>query len=228
MFGKKKVAMLAAELIGTGLLTLAVISVRSSGIGYSFFVALGAGLAMAALTFLLSSNSGAQFNPALTIGLWTSRKVKTLPAVLYIVMQLLGAWAAYGLFVYFAKTHLPSSGGHYMARVMIAEAVGTFIFAFGWAAAAAKKFEGIQLAATLGAAFALGIMVASLAAVGTGVGVINPAIALGTHAWDIWGSAGWMNYVLGPVIGGIVGVGAYNLIFANGKAAASKSTAKKK
>jgi glycerol uptake facilitator-like aquaporin len=76
MFGKKKVAMLAAELLGTMLLALAVVSVRSSGIGYSFFVALGAGLAMAVLALMIGTNSGAQFNPALTIGLWTSRKIK--------------------------------------------------------------------------------------------------------------------------------------------------------
>src|SRR5665213_2556770 len=106
MFGIKKVAMLAAEFIGAAILTLAVISVRSSGIGYSFFVALGAGLALAVLVFVLASNSGAQFNPALTLGLWTSRKIKTLPAVLYIIVQLLGAWAAYGVYVYLANPHL--------------------------------------------------------------------------------------------------------------------------
>jgi len=103
MFGVKKVAMIVAEFMGTAILTLAVLSVRSSGIGYSFFVALGAGLTVAALSFILSENSGAHFNPALTIGLWTARKVQTLPAIVYIVVQLLGAWAAFWLFKYFTK-----------------------------------------------------------------------------------------------------------------------------
>ena len=223
MFGKKKVAMLGAELIGTAVLTLSVISVRSSGIGYSFFVALGAGLAMAVLTFALSANSGAQLNPALTIGLWTARKVKTLPTVLYVVVQLLGAWAAYGLYIYLVKTHLQNSSSGFSARVMLAEAVGTFIFVFGWAAAVAQKFEGIQLAATVGGAFALGIMVASLAS----SGIINPAVAFGTHAWNIFGSGGWGTYALGPVVGGVVGVNLYNMVFANGKAT-FKVVAKKK
>jgi aquaporin Z len=222
MFGKKKLAMIAAEFIGTAVLTLAVISVRSSGIGYSFFVALGAGLAMAVLTFVLSSSSGAQFNPALTLGLWTARKVKTLPAVMYVVIQLLGAWAAYGVYVYLVKTHLQATGGHYAARVMLAEAVGMFIFAFGWAAAAAQKFEGGKLAATVGGSFALGIMVASLAS----NGVINPAVAIGTHAWDIWGSMGWGTYVLGPVVGGIVGVNLYDMLM-SGKSVRSTASRKK-
>jgi glycerol uptake facilitator-like aquaporin len=230
MFGKKKVAMLVAEFIGTAVLVLSVLSVRSSGIGYSFFVALGAGLAVAALSFMLSESSGAQFNPALTIGLWVSRKVKTLPGILYVIVQLLGAWAAYGLFKYFTKSHLPASGGSYMGRVLVAEAAGTFVFAFAWAAAAAQKFDGVRRAATLGGGFALAIIVSSLAAVGTGVGFANPALALGSHAWNIWGTMGWGTYVLGPVIGGIVGVGLYHLLFAAGgkTKAPAKAIAKKK
>lgn len=222
MFEKKKVAMIAAEAIGTAILTLAVISVRSSGIGYSFFVALGAGLAYAVLTYVLSANSGAQFNPALTVGLWTARKVKTLPAIVYVLVQILGAWAAYGIYVYLVKTHLQSTGGHYAARVLVAEAVGAFIFALGWAAAAAQKFEGGKLAATVGGSFALGIMVASLAS----NGIINPAVAVGTHAWDVWGSMGWGTYVLGPVVGGIVGINLYNVLL-TGKAARATASKKK-
>lgn len=204
MFGKKKVAMLGAELIGTAFLTLAVISVRSSGIGYSFFVALGAGLTVGVLTLLLGANSGAQLNPALTFGLWTARKVKTLPAILYIVMQLLGGLIALGVYTYLAKTHVPSTAGHYEARVMIAEAIGTFVFVFGWASATVQKYEGFRLAATVGGAFALGILIASLGS----NGLINPAIAMGTRSW------GWSTYVLGPLVGGLVGANLYNGIFA--------------
>jgi glycerol uptake facilitator-like aquaporin len=206
MFGKKKVAMLGAELLGTALLALAVISVRSSGIGYSFFVALGAGLAMGVLALIFSLNSGAQFNPALTIGLWTSRKIKTLPAILYVVVQLLGGLIAYWFYIYIVKTHLQSTAGHYTGRLLVAEAVGTFIFAFGWAAAAGQKYQGFKLAATVGGAFALGILVASLGS----NGLINPAIALATRSW------GWTTYIAGPVIGGIVGVNAYYMFFNGG------------
>jgi glycerol uptake facilitator-like aquaporin len=206
MFGKKKVAMLGAELLGTALLALSIVSVRSSGIGYSFFVALGAGLAMGVLTLVFSVNSGAQFNPALTLGLWTNRKIKTLPAIMYIVVQLLGGLVAYWFYIYIVKTHLQSTAGHYTARVMLAEAAGAFVFTFGWAAAAAQKFQGFRLAATLGGAFALGILIASLGS----NGLINPAIALATRSW------GWSTYILGPVVGGVVGVNLYNMVFAGG------------
>jgi glycerol uptake facilitator-like aquaporin len=215
MFGKNKLAMLLAELVGTAILTLVVLSVRSSGIGYSFFVALGAGLAVAALTLIVGAVSGAQFNPALTLGLWTARKVKTAPAIVYIAMQLLGGAVAYWLYIYLVKNHLQNMAGHFSARVMLAEAVGTFVFVWGWAAASARKLEGLAFAAAAGGAFALGIMVASLAS----TGVINPAIALGSRSW------GWGTYVLGPVVGAIVAVNLQNLVFTGSETAVVAASA---
>jgi aquaporin Z len=203
MFGKNKAAMLVAELVGTTVLTLTVLSVRSSGIGYSFFVALGAGLAVAAMTLVVGAVSGAQFNPALTIGLWTARKVKTAPAIVYIAMQILGGAVAYWLYIYLVKNHLQNQAGHYSARVMLAEAIGAFIFVWGWASAASRKLEGWSFAAVAGGSFAVGIMVASLAS----GGIINPAVALGTRSW------GWGTYVLGPVLGAIVAANLQSLLF---------------
>lgn len=228
MFGIKKIAMILAEFIGTAALTLAFLSVRSSGIGYSFFVAIGVGLAVAALSLMFSENSGAQFNPALTIGLWTARKVKTLPAIVYVIAQLLGAWAAFWLFKYFTKTHLPVASAHFMGRVMVAEAVGAFVFGIGWAAASAQKFDVGRRAATYGTAFALAIIIASLAVVGSGVGYANPALALGSHAWTVFGSTGWGTYVLGPIVGAIVGVNLYNYVLAPVVATVKTSSSKKK
>jgi glycerol uptake facilitator protein len=219
---KKKIAMLGAEFLGTGLLTLAIISIKTSGVGYSFFVALGAGLAYAVLTLVLGSDSGAHLNPALTIGLWTTRKVKSAAAVLYVIAQLLGGWAAYGLYVYLVKTHLQNTGGAFSTRVMVAEGLGTAVFVFGWAAAVAHKYDGLLLGATVGASLALGVLVAAIAS----NGLINPALAIGTHAWNVFGSSGWGNYVLGPVVGGIVGVNLYNYVFS--PTAAKFSTSNKK
>jgi len=205
MFGRKKIAMLLAEFVGAGVLTLVVLAVQRSTIGVPYFVALAAGLAVAALTIVFANVSGGHFNPAITIGLWSTRKVKTLAAATYVVAQLLGGWAAYGIYTYFVNNSLQTIGGHYTARVLIAEAVGAFIFAFVWAAVAAQRLS----AAWVGAALALGIVVAAVAS----IGFINPAVALGARAWNIWGSMGWGTYVLGPVIGGVVGFNLYQVFF---------------
>jgi glycerol uptake facilitator protein len=216
MFGRRKIAMLGAEFLGTWILTLVFLSVQRSTIGVPYFIALAAGLAVAVAVYLVGENSGAHLNPAVTIALWTARKTGTIASALYIVMQLLGAWAAYGLYTYFVNSSLQPIGGHYAGRVLVAEAVGTFVLALGWAAVAYRRATTGANATMIGVSYALGIIVAAAA----GIGLANPAVALGTRAWDIWGSMGWGTYVAGPVLGAIVAVNLYGLLFAPAATAA--------
>jgi len=208
MFGKDKVASIVAEFLGAGLLTLLVFSVQRSELGASapYFVSLAAGLAIAGLTFMVGKFSGGNFNPAITIGFWTARKISTVRAIVYLVAQFLGAFAAYGIFRYFAGTHLPQVGGKYEGKILIAEAIGTGVFAFGFASAAAGRLytQGTK-AAYIGLSFAIGSLIASTHA----LGLLNPAVALGIRSW-VWGT-----YVLGPVIGAIVGINLYHMLFAD-------------
>lgn len=205
MFGRNKIAMLVAEFLGTGVLTLVVLAVQRSTIGIPYFVAIAGGLTVGALSLLLANASGAHLNPAITIGAWTARKVKTLPALMYIIAQLLGGWAAYALYTYFVNSHFQSIGGHFTWRLLIAEAVGAFVFAFGWAAVAAQRLS----ASLFGAMFAVGMLIASIAS----VGLINPAVAIGTRAWAGWGKMGWGTYALGPVLGAMAAFLLYDLLF---------------
>lgn len=210
MFGRNQLAILAAEFLGTGALALVMLSVQHSTIGLPYFVAIAAGLTVAVMTVALGRDGGAHFNPAVTIGMWTTRQIKTVPAVAYIVVQMLGAWAAYYLYTYFVKTSLQPIGGHYDGRVMVAEAVGAFILSLGYAAAVFNRFWNAKTAATVGTAFMLAIVVASSAA----LGIVNPAVALSMRAFDVIGSMGWGTYALGPVLGAIIGFNLYALLFA--------------
>jgi glycerol uptake facilitator-like aquaporin len=212
MFSKNKLAMLVGEFLGTAALTLTVLSV-SRQLGLAYFVAFAAGLIIILMTLALAGISGAIFNPAMTIGLWTVRKLRTYQALLYIIAQLLGGAAAYWLFTYFLKQHLTNNGS-YNARVLVAEAVGTFIFAFGWAAAVYQRFDLRAKAATIGGSLAAGAIVASLGS----AGFVNPAVALGARNWS------WGTYVLGPVIGAIVGFNLYNLLFVETEVAEAAAT----
>ena len=207
MFGKRKVAMMLAEFVGTGALTLVVLSVAKSTIGIPYFVAVAAGLMVALMVLAVGAVSGAHLNPALTLGLWTARKITTLRAITYIAMQLLGAYGAYWLYRYLVNNLHGSwpNTGHFTARVMVAEAVGAFVFAFGWMAAARQKFEAGRFAAAAGLALVVGMIIASAGS----NGFINPAVALGARSW------GWGTYVLGPVVGAVVGVNLYSMLFAD-------------
>jgi glycerol uptake facilitator-like aquaporin len=206
MFGRKNVAAVVAEFLGAGVLTILVLSVQRSTIGVPFFVAAASGLTLALMVFAVGNISGGFFNPAVTLGLWTARLLNTVQAVLYIAAQLLGAWAAYYLYTYFVKNGLQPVGGHYVARTLVAETVGAGILSFGIASAVYQRATVAATAAFAGVALMIGVIAASPAS----IGLLNPAVALGVRAW-VWGT-----YVLGPVVGALIGVNLYSLVFAEG------------
>jgi aquaporin Z len=216
MFQRKKVAMIVAEFLGTALLTLVILAVSKSTIGIPYFVAIAAGLALGLGMLVFGPVSGAQLNPAVTVGLWSARRIKTMPAVVYICAQLLGGIAAYWLFTYFANQHWANSG-HYSGHVLVAEAAGTFVLGLAWGAISFNKLEDNRAATLVGVALTVGIVVASASA----SGLLNPAVALGLRLW------GWGTYVLGPVLGAVIGVNVYSMLFAPAKVKAA-STSKKK
>ncbi|HEX8762645.1 MAG TPA: aquaporin [Candidatus Saccharimonadales bacterium] len=220
MLTRKKVAMILAEFLGTALLTLAVLAVSKSTIGIPYFVAIAAGLVVATVTLTMGAVSGAHLNPLVTIGLLSVRRIKIVPAVVYVAAQLLGGIAAYYLFTYFVGQTWNNSGD-FSGRVLVAEAVGAFIFSLGWAAVVFQKMEAGRAAAVIGMSLMLGVLVS---AAGAG-GIVNPAVALGARSW-VWGT-----FVLAPVLGGIIGFNLYSLLFAPAKsltASTEKKTSSRK
>lgn len=203
MFRKNKLAMLVSEFLGTGILTLAILAMSHSQLSLPYFIATTAGITFALLVVALSGISGALFNPALTIGLWTVRKIKTLQAASYIIVQFLGAAVAWYLFVYFTQIDGIQNNGAYDARVLVAEVLGTFIFGFAFAAALYQRVNLGLKAVMIGGGLTVGALIASLGS----AGILNPAVALSLHQW------GWGTYVLGPILGSVVGFNLYNLLF---------------
>ena len=203
MLERKKIAMVGAEFLGTAILTAVILGVSKSNIGIPYFVAIAAGVTVAAGTIVFGAISGAHFNPAITLGLWSARKVKTLPALVYVAAQLFGAICAYLLYTYFVNS-TTSNSGQFDSRVLVAETVGAFIFSLGWAAAVYQKLDPAKAAFAVGSSLMLGIIVAAVAS----GGIINPAVALGMRSW-VWGT-----YVLGPILGAVIGFNLYALLFA--------------
>jgi glycerol uptake facilitator-like aquaporin len=214
MFGRRKVAAVVAEFLGTATLAFVVLNVSRSTIGIPYFVAFAAGLAVVLMGVSVATD--VHMNPALTLGLWTARKVKTSQAVVYIIAQLLGGWAAYALYKYFVHGTVQQVAGSFEGRILVAEAVGAFVFTLAAAKVFFNKTWGVQRAALVGGAYTLGIIVASVAA----NGFINPAVALASNSW------GWGTYVLGPVLGSIIGFNLYGLLF-DQPAKVEKAKAKK-
>lgn len=202
MFAKNKIAALVAEFIGTGILAFVVLTVSRSQIGIAYFVAFAAGLAVILLGVALQRD--VHLNPALTLGLWTGRRIRTVKALAFIAAQMLGGFAAFELYQYFSRGPLQPLSTEYDGRILIAEAIGTAVFAFIVAGVAYRRQHWLVRTVTSGGGLALGILVASVAS----AAFVNPAVALAANAWA------WTTYVLGPVLGAIVGVNLYGLLFA--------------
>jgi glycerol uptake facilitator-like aquaporin len=196
--------MLLAEFVGTAVLTLSVINISRSQIGIGYFVAIGVGATLSLLVLAFAVTSGAHFNPAVTIGQWTIRKIGTIQSILYIAAQFLGAVVAWRLYEYFTGETLRSIAAKSPSwKVFWAEFAGTFIFTMLIAAALYQAQRGLRLAVTIGGGLFLGIIIATVAS----NGMLNPAVALGAQSWD-------RAYVLGPIFGSVVAMNIYALVFA--------------
>jgi MIP family channel proteins len=97
---------LIAEFVGTFTLIFAGVgAVVASGGTNLVAIALAHGLAIAVMGSALGHVSGGVFNPALTVGLWVTRRLAAVDAVAYVVVQLLGGIvAALALVVVFDET----------------------------------------------------------------------------------------------------------------------------
>ncbi len=200
MFGRNKIAMLVTEFLGTALLVVTILTVSRSGVGYS----LGMGLAMLMLVLVFGKHIVGYFNPAVSLGLWTAGRLNFFQTVGSIAAQFLGAFASWQLYEYLTGQELNQlTGGEFDAKILVAELIGAFVFSLGIAAVVYQAQAGLRWASTAAASLFLGVVAATVAS----LGLINPALALGVQAWDV-------AYVVGPLVGGILGVNLYALLYA--------------
>ncbi len=219
MFGRAKIAMIVAEFMGTFALASTIFAMTGRT-NFPFFAGAAAAVTLGVMVIIMGKASDVHLNPALTIALWTQRKIKSLNALVYIVAQMLGGLVAWQLNQYLLNQTLKNLAPKVVDwRVLTAEAVGTFVFTFGVAAAIYSHYEGLKRAFTIGASLFVGILIASFGS----NGVLNPAVALGVRSWSV-------SYVAGPVLGALFGVGIYSLLLAplSSSGLAPKKTSRKK
>jgi glycerol uptake facilitator protein len=230
-----------SEFVGTMLLIIlgdgvvANVTLNKSGMkgAGSIQITLAWGLAVMLPAFVFGAASGASFNPALTIALAVNGSFDWAMVPGYIVAQIagafLGACIVYLLFKdQFDATEDPGtklgvfSTGPAVPntfRNLLSEAVGTFVLVF--------TILGLSQVPDLNAGVAKLLVFGIIVSVGMSLGgltgyAINPARDLGprlAHAVLPIKGKGSSNFgyglvvpVFGPIIGGLVAVGVYNLI----------------
>ena len=210
---------LAAEFIGAfALIFIGAAAIIQTGGQNLVAIAIAHGLAIALLVSSLGHISGGLFNPALTIGLWATRRLDTISTVAYIIAQLLGAVvAALALVLVFPEAlrdavslGVPLLGrGIDFAQGVIIEAIATFFLMLAVFGTALDP-RGPKLGG-----FGIGLVLTmDILAVGTLTGAaMNPARTFGPAL--VGGE--WSNhlvYWIGPIIGAVVAALVYHYLFA--------------
>ncbi|MEX2228794.1 MAG: aquaporin [Dehalococcoidia bacterium] len=209
---------LVAESVGAfALIFMSAGSIIVTGGANLVAIAFAYGLAVALLVSSLGHVSGGLFNPALTIGLWVTRRLSTMDTVGYIVAQLVGAaLAALLLVLLFPEVEREAQNlgtPALNAGVTFAQGVGieivltVFLMLAVFGTALDPRGPrigglGIGLVLTMGT-FAAGPL--------TGA-AMNPARAFGpallSGTWD-----DHLVYWIGPVIGAVLAALLYHYVF---------------
>lgn len=201
-FSKVKPEAVLAELFGTFALSLAVLA---SIWGFLPIVPtlVVAGGVLGLYTLAFGSASGAHLNPAITLGLYSLKKIDAAKTVAYLIVQISGALLAMLVMSMFLEGELSSQlGVSADYATFFAEFLGTFFFGLGVAAAIHQKAKGTEAALLVGGSLSLGILFASLGS----NGLLNPAVATAVS------SLNW-SYVLGPIAGSVIGMSVYAAAF---------------
>jgi glycerol uptake facilitator protein len=163
----------AGAVVVTILMTHGAATPNTFNIGLSMADWLGInmvfGLVLAVGIYAFGKISGAHFNPAVTIGLWSVRKFPSKDVIPYIIAQLVGALLASLLFAFCLGTAsvtvanlgatAPFVGVGYLQAIVV-EIVGTFVLVLAIMAVAVDKratpgFAGLVIGLTLTAVLTL-------------------------------------------------------------------------
>ena len=181
-------------------------------------IALAHGLAIGIMVTSLGHISGGHFNPAISFGIWVTRKLSTFDTLTYWIAQLAGGAAAA-----FLLRRLPVevwgpvqlgtpdlAAGISRTNGIIFEAIMTFFLVFVVFATAIDEKGAFNKIA----GFAIGLSITMGALFGgpfTGA-ALNPARAFGPAlAANHWSNFGV--YVVGPLLGGLVAGWLYDTMF---------------
>jgi aquaporin Z len=196
---------------GTGAIIINEISnggITHVGIAMTF------GLIVLAMIYALGDVSGAHFNPAVTIGFTVAKRMKIRDAVFYIMAQVIGAFvASITLKILFPEnqtlgTTLPA--GTDMQSFLLEIILTFFLFFVIISVSTGAKEKGISAGIAIGATVGLEAMFAGKISGAS----MNPARSLAPAIVSGNIHSLWI-YLVAPIIGAIIAVGAFNLVKQN-------------
>ena len=223
----KTIRKLFAEVIGTfvlvfggvGTAVLAGAWVNALGVSLAF------GFTLLVMAYAIGPISGCHINPAVTLGMWMSKKVSGREALLYMVAQVIGAILAAGV-LYVIASGAPgfdaaasgfgsngygdhSPGGYELGSVMVAEVVLTALLMltvlFTTDKKAAPGFAGIPIGIVLALIHLISIPVDNTS--------VNPARSIGPAIFQGgWALEQLWIFIAAPMVGAALAAIIYDLM----------------
>lgn len=217
-----------AEMVGTMVLVLmgcgsavfagnSVDIVGAGGVG-TLGVAFAFGLSVVAMAYTIGNISGCHINPAITLGVWLSGRMKSKEAMMYMIFQFTGALLGSSIIYLLVSTgshNGPTTTGAnafadgQMTQAFLAEMIFTAIFVLVVLGVTAKNALNNFAGLAIGLALIL-IHIVCIPITGTSV---NPARSFGPAIFE--GSAAlsqlWL-FIIAPFLGAIIATGIWKLI----------------
>ncbi|CAH1225754.1 aquaporin [Paenibacillus sp. JJ-223] len=211
----------AAEFIGTFVLVLfGCGSAATAGgeLGY-LGIALAFGLSIVAMAYVIGPISGCHINPAVSLAMFMSRKLKGSDFIGYVISQILGAIAASALlYAIIVSAGMPTTGlgqngfgpgygiGITAFMAVIVEVVLTFVFIYTILGVTSNESNGNITGLVIGLTLAF-VHILGIALTGTSVNParsLGPALLLGGQAL----SQLWV-FLIAPLVGSVLAVAVY-------------------
>jgi aquaporin Z len=201
---------------GAGVIILAAANANINMVA----MALAPGLAIALMMMALGHISGGHFNPALTVGVWVTRRIETGKAIGYILAQLIGAIVAgLALVTLFpasmrdaVQLGTPRLGPQidFLQGVGIEAILAFFLVIVFFGTVLDTRGPKIVGGLAVGLVYTMDVL-AGFPLTGA---AINPARVLGPAlVGGEWGDH--LVYWVGPIVGAVVGALLYHYVFAN-------------
>ncbi|RXE57058.1 porin [Methanoculleus taiwanensis] len=214
-YGAELFGTFALVLIGVGSAVLAGDEVGYLGIAFAF------GLVLLSMVYAIGDISGCHVNPAVTIGVLALGRMPVREAIVYIIVQCIGAIIAAGVVLAIA-TGTPayslaadglgqngygeaSPGGYSLEAAFISEVVMTALFVFViLAATSIEKLKGFA-----GLAIGMALAMVHIATIPVDSTSVNPARSLGPALFaggealaQLW--VFWVAPILGAILAAII------------------------
>jgi aquaporin Z len=187
-----------AEYFGTFILTIVVIA--SIAGDFSVSTATLASLTLLIFVYTIGNVSGCHLNPAVTLGIFSLKKINTRQALGYLMAQLLGGATAFYLSNFLDLTSRIKFSTENTA--LFGEFLGMLIFSFGISAVVNKAFDDDMYGVVIGGSLLIGLAIASLFGAGA---FLNPAVMLGLGVSSV-------QYVIVDLLSSVAGFQLYKLI----------------